>query len=115
MTNRFEHFHEWKRFVEDEPSVVDRETLLKGVRDQRNFMDLLENLILFDESSGEPGKIIAKNHQFLGVNRAIEAVRSRTAREEKRGVFWHTQGAGKSYSMVFSPTATPAGSRAVIT
>ena len=55
---------------------------------------------LFDESLGEPKKIIARNHQFLGVNRAIEAVRNREARHGKLGVFWHTQGSGKSYSMV---------------
>jgi type I restriction enzyme R subunit len=101
VTSRFEHFHEWKRLAEDEPGAVDMEILLKGVCDKRNFMDLLENFILFDESSGEPRKIVAKNHQFLGVNRAIEAVRGRKAREGKLGVFWHTQGAGKSYSMVF--------------
>ena len=101
VTSRFEHFHEWKRLAEDEPGTVDMEALLKGVCDKRNFMDLLENFILFDESSGEPRKIIAKNHQFLGVNCAIEAVRNRKAREGKLGVFWHTQGAGKSYSMVF--------------
>ncbi|MCY3729504.1 MAG: HsdR family type I site-specific deoxyribonuclease [Nitrospira sp.] len=63
-------------------------------------MDLVENFIFFDESSGEPKKIIARNHQFLGVNRAIDAVRDREARQGRLGVFWHTQGAGKSYSMV---------------
>ena len=49
---------------------------------------------------GEPKKILARNHQFLGVNRAIEAVKDRKNRQGKLGVFWHTQGAGKSYSMV---------------
>ena len=53
ITSRFEHFHEWKRLAEDEPGVVDMETLLKGVCDKRNFMDLLENFILFDDSTGE--------------------------------------------------------------
>ena len=100
LTSKWEHFHEWKRLAEDEPGVVDMETLLKGVCSKRNFMDLLENFILFDESSGETRKIIARNHQFLGVNRAIEAVRDRENRQGKLGVFWHTQGAGKSYSMV---------------
>ena len=100
ITSKWEHFHEWKRLAEEEPGVVDMETLLKGVCDKRNFMDLVENFILFDESSGEPKKIIARNHQFLGVNRAIDAVRDREARQGKLGVFWHTQGAGKSYSMV---------------
>ncbi len=100
ITSEWGHFHEWKRLAEDEPGAVDMETLLKGICDKRNFMDLLENFILFDESSGEPKKILARNHQFLGVNRAIQAVRDREARQGKLGVFWHTQGAGKSYSMV---------------
>jgi type I restriction enzyme R subunit len=100
LTSKWEHFHEWKRLAEDEPGAVDMETLLKGICNKRNFLDLLENFILFDESSGETRKIVARNHQFLGVNRAIEAVRDRGNRQGKLGVFWHTQGAGKSYSMV---------------
>ncbi len=100
LTSQWEHFHEWKRLAEEEPGVVDMETLLKGVCNKHNFMDLLESFILFDESSGETRKIVARNHQFLGVNRAIEAVRDRDNRQGKLGVFWHTQGAGKSYSMV---------------
>ena len=100
ITGEWGHFHEWKRLAEDEPGVVDMETLLKGVCNKHNFMDLVENFIVFDESLGETRKIMARNHQFLGVNRAIEAVRGRKTREGKLGVFWHTQGAGKSYSMV---------------
>jgi len=101
ISSRWEHFHEWKRLHEEEPGVVDMETLLKGVCARDNFMDIFENFILFDDSAGEPKKILARNHQFLGVNRAIEAVRNRRNRQGKLGVFWHTQGAGKSYSMVF--------------
>ncbi len=101
ITSRFEHFHEWKRLAEEEPGLVDMQTLLKGVCDKRNFMDLLENFIVFDDSSGQAAKIIARNHQFLGVNRAVEAVKGRESRQGRLGVFWHTQGAGKSYSMVF--------------
>ncbi|MEN6428063.1 MAG: type I restriction endonuclease subunit R [Phycisphaerales bacterium] len=100
ITSRWEHFHEWKRLAEEQQGVVDMETLLKGVCDKTNFMDLLENFIVFDDSAGEPRKILARNHQFLGVNRVIEAVRNRKSRQGKLGVFWHTQGAGKSYSMV---------------
>ncbi len=100
ITSRWEHFYEWKRLAEEEPGVVDMETLLKGVCDKRNFMDLVENFILFDDSTGETRKILARNHQFLGVNRAVEAVRDREKRQGRLGVFWHTQGAGKSYSMV---------------
>ncbi len=98
ITSEWDHFHEWKRLSEEEPGVVDMETLLKGVCNKRDFMDIIENFILFDDTSGETKKILARNHQFLGVNRAIEAVRDR--KDGKLGVFWHTQGAGKSYSMV---------------
>ena len=100
ITSKWEHFHEWKRLAEQEPGAVEMETLLKGVCDKQNFIDLVENFILFDESSGEPKKILARNHQFLGVNLAIEAVHERKERKGKLGVFWHTQGAGKSYSIV---------------
>ncbi len=98
---RFEYFHEWKRLAEDEKGQVDMETLLMGVCNKHTFMDLFENFILFDNSSGSTAKIIARNHQYLGVNRAIKAVENRKARDGKLGVFWHTQGSGKSYSMVF--------------
>lgn len=100
ISSKFEHFHEWKRLEEDEPGAVDMETLLKGICDKKNFMDMLENFILLDDSTGETKKIIARNHQFLGVNRAIRSVDDRKNRLGKLGVFWHTQGAGKSYSMV---------------
>ena len=100
VTAKWEYFHDWKRLAEEEPGAVDMETLLKGVCDKRNFMDIVENFILFDESSGEPKKILTRNHQFLGVNLAIQSVRERKERNGKLGVFWHTQGAGKSYSMV---------------
>ena len=100
ITSHWGHFHEWKRLAEEEPGAVDMETALKGVCGRRNFTDLVENFILFDDSTGETRKILARNHQFLGVNRAVEAVRGRKDREGKLGVFWHTQGAGKSYSMV---------------
>ncbi len=100
ITSRWEHFHEWKRLAEEEPGVVDMETLLKGICNKHNFLDLVENFILFDDSAGMPKKILARNHQFLGVNRAVQAVRDRKGRDRRLGVFWHTQGAGKSYSMV---------------
>jgi len=99
LTSKWKHFHEWKRLAESEPGVVDMETLLKGVCDRRNFLDLVENFILFDDSRGATQKILARNHQFLGVNQAIDAVIHRKERDGKLGVFWHTQGSGKSYSI----------------
>ena len=79
--SRYEHFFEWKRLGEEEPGAVNMETLLKGICDKSNFMDLFENFIIFDESSGQPVKILAKNHLFLGVNRAIQAVKNRKDRQ----------------------------------
>ncbi len=101
ISSQWAHFHEWKRLDEDDPGVVDMQTLLKGVCSKANFLDILENFIIFDDSSGETRKIVARNHQVLGVNRAIEAVKDRKNRQGKLGVFWHTQGAGKSYSIAF--------------
>lgn len=101
ISSQFGHFNDWKRLAEDEPGVVDMETLLKGVCNKQNFIDLFENFTLFDESKGKLVKIIARNHQYLGVNRAIEAVKNREESKGKLGVFWHTQGSGKSYSIVF--------------
>ncbi|MFH1139676.1 MAG: type I restriction endonuclease subunit R [Pseudomonadota bacterium] len=101
VASRFDHFHEWKRLAEEQSGAINMETLLKGVCEKTNFMDLVENFIIFDDSAGESRKILARNHQFLGVNRAIEAVRDRKNRNGKLGVFWHTLGSGKSYSMVF--------------
>jgi len=101
LSSKFEHFNDWKRLAENDPGSVDMETLLKGVCTKRDFLDLFENFILFDEGKGRLVKIIARNHQYLGVNQAINATKSRKEREGKLGVFWHTQGSGKSYSIVF--------------
>lgn len=101
LGGKYEHFHNWKRLEEAESGVVDMETLLKGVCDKRNFLDLFENFILFDDAGDRTIKIVARNHQFLGVNRAILAVGNRQQNLGKLGVFWHTQGSGKSYSMLF--------------
>lgn len=101
ITSKYGHFHEWKRLAEEDTGAVDFETMLKGICTKQNFMDLFENFIVFDETTGKLVKIIARNHQFLGVNRAIDAVRNREERNGQLGVFWHTQGSGKSYSMVF--------------
>ncbi len=101
MGSKYEFFHEWKRIKEDEVGAVDLETMLLGICNKHNFMDLFENFILFDHSDGRTAKIFARNHQYLGVNEAVEAYKARKLKNGKLGVFWHTQGSGKSYSMVF--------------
>ncbi|MBO7410533.1 MAG: type I restriction endonuclease subunit R [Ottowia sp.] len=101
LGSTYEFFHEWKRLAEGEAGAVDLDTMLRGMCNQRTFMDLFENFILFDHSGSQSAKILARNHQYLGVNQAVEAYRKRELRAGKLGVFWHTQGSGKSYSMVF--------------
>ena len=61
----------------------------------------MRNGILYDHSGGHTAKILARNHQYLGVNEAMKAYAARKLNNGKLGVFWHTQGSGKSYSMVF--------------
>ncbi|MDE6553048.1 MAG: type I restriction endonuclease subunit R [Muribaculaceae bacterium] len=101
LDSKYEFFHEWKRLKEEDAGSVELDTMLRGVCDKRTFLDLLENFIIYDHSEGRTTKILSRNHQYLGVNRAIEAYRDRKFKDGKLGVFWHTQGSGKSYSMVF--------------
>ena len=101
LGSKYEFFHEWKRLSEQEAGSVALETMLRGICKKENFLDLLENFILFDHSGGHTAKILARNHQYLGVNEAMQAYAARKLNDGKLGVFWHTQGSGKSYSMVF--------------
>ena len=101
LGSKYEFFHEWKRLAEQEQGSVALETMLRGICKKENFLDLLENFILYDKSGGHTAKILARNHQYLGVNEAVKAYAERKLNNGKLGVFWHTQGSGKSYSMVF--------------
>lgn len=101
LGSKYEFFHEWKRLSERDQGSVALETMLRGICKKENFLDLLENFILYDHSGGHTAKILARNHQYLGVNEAVKAYEGRKLNNGKLGVFWHTQGSGKSYSMVF--------------
>ena len=101
LGSKYEFFHEWKRLVEEDQGSVALETMLRGICKKENFLDLFENFILYDHSGGHTCKILARNHQYLGVNEAMKAYSARKLNNGKLGVFWHTQGSGKSYSMVF--------------
>ncbi|MBQ9882409.1 MAG: type I restriction endonuclease subunit R, partial [Synergistes sp.] len=101
LGSKYEFFHEWKRLAEKDQGSVALETMLRGVCKKENFLDLFENFILYDHSGGKTTKILARNHQYLGVNEAVKAYEARKLNNGKLGVFWHTQGAGKSYSMAF--------------
>jgi len=158
ITSRWEHFLEWKRNSETDTARVDAEALLDGLLAKDRLLDFVENFILFDDSrAGGTRKIVARNHQVLGVNNAVASVQRQEALKRlfplhsrvveyrvprnglamaadpadaapgltplrqrahgaaddlplvkrahpdlgRLGVFWHTQGSGKSYSMAF--------------
>jgi type I restriction enzyme R subunit len=158
ITSKWEHFVEWKRNAEQDKARLDAEALLNGMLSKERLLDLVENFLLFDDSRpGGTRKIVARNHQVLGVNSAVASVlrqeelkkqfprterlieyrvpkpeRLKVAEAPPRdssyvalspaggvedneqplvrrahddlgrlGVFWHTQGSGKSYSMAF--------------
>ena len=103
LTADWERFFEWKRIArEDEPRRVSLEVMIRGTCDKTRLLDLVENFILFSEHKAGLVKIVGQNHQFLGVNNAIGAsLKARTEGHGRGGVFWQTQGSGKSFSMVF--------------
>ncbi|RCK54006.1 DEAD/DEAH box helicase [Thalassospira profundimaris] len=102
----WEHFFEWKRINDEgETGVVSLETMIRGTATPERLLDIVENFTVFEEAKGGLIKKVAKNHQYLGVNKAIKELKKvskRPANQAGRlGVFWHTQGSGKSLSMVF--------------
>jgi type I restriction enzyme, R subunit len=150
ITSEWEHFGEWKRLDERDKGSVEAEMLLNGMLAKARLLDIVENFILFDASKpGATRKVVARNHQLLGVNRAVASVSHQEELKKqfppnhrltyriiefpsqqtaegnllslappgeprflnlpepahkdlgKLGVFWHTQGSGKSYSMAF--------------
>lgn len=103
LTADWERFFEWKRMErEDEPRRVSLETMLRGTCDRVRLLDLAENFTLFSEHKTGLAKILGQNHQFLGVNNSIASMlEARKMGHGRGGVFWQTQGSGKSFSMVF--------------
>jgi type I restriction enzyme R subunit len=102
LSSSWEHFAEWKRInSEGEEGAVSLETMVRSTCDPVRLLDLVENFTLFQEVRGGLMKLVARNHQYLGVNNAIEALYRIEDRRSRLGVFWHTQGSGKSVSMAF--------------
>ncbi len=101
ITSSFKFFHEWKKINEDDEPEIDLVTMIKGTCSKEKLIDLFENFIAYEDSGGKIIKILAKNHQFHGVNNVIGNIKSVDDLKGKLGVFWHTQGSGKSYSMYF--------------
>ncbi|MCI1188027.1 HsdR family type I site-specific deoxyribonuclease [Hymenobacter sp. DH14] len=106
----YEYFGEWLRPASesDKPGLptdparrdshLSLDYALRGLLAPERLLDYVRNFVLFHYQNA--GKVIAHNHQYLGVNRTVEAFRDRANRDGKLGVFWHTQGSGKSFSMV---------------
>lgn len=111
LTSTKEHFYRWKRLDEDDPEPKKNQPLLPillaGMLHKQRLLDIVENFVLFDATEGNTHKIVARNHQYLGVNRVIDRLTSVDPKIQAEvaagqlGVFWHTQGSGKSYSMLF--------------
>ncbi len=114
LTSEWEHFFDWKRIAdEDEAGKVSLERALHGLLEPARLLDYIENFTVFEEGKGGLVKKVAKNHQFLGVNKAIARLVEVRAPlspgpspaggegRKRLGVFWHTQGSGKSLSMVY--------------
>ena len=107
LTAQWEHFFAWLR-VEDEKESLDRKAIAEqhlsveravhGLLMPERLLDYVENFCVFYR---ETQKVIAQNHQFIGVNNAFAKFVHRRELGGKLGVFWHTQGSGKSFSMVF--------------
>lgn len=101
ISSKWEHFAEWKKIEsEQEKRRVSLEVVIRGVCEKNRLLDIIENYTLFVKTK-DTIKIVSKYHQYLGVNQALEGLNNVREREGQLGVFWHTQGSGKSYSMVF--------------
>ena len=102
ITSEFEHFAEWKKInSEGERGIVSLDTVIKGTCERKRILDIIENFILYSDTRTGTVKLLGKYHQYFGVNAAIEQVETIQKNKGRLGVFWHTQGSGKSYSMVF--------------
>ncbi|WP_078543097.1 type I restriction endonuclease subunit R [Litchfieldia alkalitelluris] len=104
LTSNEERFMKWRTIkgLELAPTSLSQlEVLLKGMLEPSRFMDILRNFILFQTDGENIYKILAAYHQFHAVNKAVEKAKVAVQGDRKIGVIWHTQGSGKSLSMVF--------------
>ena len=102
ISAEWEHFNDWKKInSEGEEGIISLETMIWGTCLPERLLDMVENFTLFSDAGGGPVKLVAKNHQYLGVKNAVDALIKVKDSAGRLGVFWHTQGSGKSYSMIF--------------
>ncbi|WP_416196098.1 type I restriction endonuclease subunit R [Selenomonas sp.] len=105
ITASLERFMEWKTVDGDyeDTKFADFTTLFKGMFEKNRFLDIIHNFICFSKESGGAAKILAAYHQYFAVRKAVESTVKASSKggDGRGGVFWHTQGSGKSLSMVF--------------
>ena len=100
ITSSYSRFSDWKKIEADDlvyENMPTHETLFNGMFRKDRFLDIIQNFILF---SGD-NKILAAYHQYFGVKKAMASTLTTGYRTGKAGILWHTQGSGKSFSMVF--------------
>ncbi|MBF0383450.1 MAG: HsdR family type I site-specific deoxyribonuclease, partial [Magnetococcales bacterium] len=106
ISSRVEHFLEWK---DPYPTTVNelgdnsnsQEILIAGIFAKNSFLDLIQNFTIFEPIDGKVIKKLARYQQYRAVHKTIKRIKTGTSRKERGGVVWHTQGSGKSLTMVF--------------
>lgn len=103
ITSGIDRFVDWKTVdgKYEETQYARYDVLFNGMLEPARFLDILKNFILFSKNTPEDIKILAAYHQYYAVKKAIESTGKAIETDGKAGVFWHTQGSGKSLSMVF--------------
>ena len=103
ITSGFDRFMEWKTKDGDYENMAyaQFDTFYEGMFQKERLLDILKNFILFSGDNQNPIKILAGYHQYFAVRKAVQRAKIATETDGKGGVFWHTQGSGKSLSMVF--------------
>ena len=103
LTAKQERYMEWKTKDGEYESnaVADYTTFFEGIFAKHRLLDLLQNFLCFDKADGKAWKILGAYHQYFAVNKALKRTKEAVGGDGKIGVFWHTQGSGKSFSMLF--------------
>ncbi len=103
LTAKQERYMEWKTKdgERETEAVADYKTFFEGIFTKHRLLDLIQNFLCFDKADGKAWKILGAYHQYFAVNKALRRTREAVEGNGKIGVFWHTQGSGKSFSMLF--------------
>lgn len=103
ITSSEDRYMQWKSKdgVYESTEVVDYDVFFEGMFRKDRLMDIIKNFVCYSKDEGRDNKILAGYHQYFAVKKAIQRTRDAVAGDGKIGVFWHTQGSGKSLSMVF--------------